>query len=132
MNIQTTRSGSAGNRASSSGDFSRRVWSTFKFLVCIGATGAIVNSYIYLDQQIAGVTREIRKTRMQLHDVEREIANLRGKRENFSRWEHIRKMIVLHKLDLKLPEPHQVRYISLSGRPGESASRSASARYGMK
>ena len=63
----------------------------------------------YLNQKIAETEREIRAARNDIHNTEREIDNLRIRREHFCAWPHIRQAIARFDLKLQPADPRQVR-----------------------
>ena len=97
-----------------------RLAAVVKFAVFLGMIAAFLNVYIYLNQKISETDRAIRKTEQQIERADREIAQLRIRREQLSRWEHIRTKIVQFKLGLREPAPGQVgRMALLSPRQAE-------------
>ena len=82
-------------------------------LAAVVKFAAFLNIYIYLNQKISETDRAIRKTGQQIEKTEREIAQLRIRREQLSRWEHIRGKIEQFKLGLREPAPGQVGRMAL-------------------
>lgn len=97
-----------------------RLGAVIKFALFLGVIAAFLNIYIYLNQKISETELAIRKTASRIDWTEREIAQLRIRREELSRWEHIRTKIAQFKLELREPAPGQVgRMALLSPRQAE-------------
>ena len=62
-----------------------RLAAVVKFAFFLGIIAAFLNIYIYLNQKISETDRAIRKTGQQIEKTEREIAQLRIRREQLSR-----------------------------------------------
>ena len=90
-----------------------RLAAVVKFAVFLGMIAAFLNIYIYLNQRITETDRAIRKTEQEIARTDREIAQLRIRREQLSRWEHIRAKIVQFNLGLREPAPGQVGRMAL-------------------
>ncbi len=97
-----------------------RLGAVIKFALFLGVIAAFLNIYIYLNQKISETELAIRKTASRIDWTEREIAQLRIRREELSRWEHIRVKIAQFNLELREPAPGQVgRMALLSPRQAE-------------
>ena len=90
-----------------------RLAAVVKFAVFLGMIAAFLNIYIYLNQRITETDRAIRKTEQDIARTDREIAQLRIRREQLSRWEHIRVKIAQFNLGLREPAPGQVGRMAL-------------------
>ena len=90
-----------------------RLAAVVKFAFFLVIIAAFLNIYIYLNQKISETDRAIRKTGQQIEKTEREIAQLRIRREQLSRWEHIRGKIEQFRLGLREPAPGQVGRMAL-------------------
>lgn len=90
-----------------------RLAAVVKFGIFLGIIAAFLNIYIYLNQKITETDRAIRKTGQEIARADREIAQLRIRREQLSRWEHIRTKIEQFKLGLREPAPGQVGRMAL-------------------
>ncbi|WP_294506926.1 hypothetical protein [uncultured Victivallis sp.] len=90
-----------------------RLAAMVKFGLFLGVIAAVLNIYIYLNQRITETDRAIRKTEQEIARTDREIAQLRIRREQLSRWEHIRRKIVQFNLGLREPAPGQVGRMAL-------------------
>ncbi len=84
-----------------------------KFACVLGAIGMVLNIYIYLNQKISETERAISTTKQQIERTEREIAQQRIRKEQYSAWPHIRGMIVRFNLGLREPAPGQVAKMAL-------------------
>lgn len=108
------------NRQHADSSLGARLGAVIKFALFLGVIAAFLNIYIYLNQKISETELAIRKTSSQIDWTEREIAQLRIRREEFSRWEHIRVKIAQFNLELREPAPGQVgRMALLSPRQAE-------------
>ena len=85
----------------------------FRFAFVVAAVAGLLNTYIFLNQKITETERAIRSTERELTRTEREIAQLRIRREQLSRWEHIRAKIAQFNLGLREPSPGQVGRMAL-------------------
>lgn len=90
-----------------------RLGAVIKFALFLGVIAAFLNIYIYLNQKISETELAIRKTASRIDWTEREIAQLRIRREELSRWEHIRVKIAQFNLELREPAPGQVNRMAL-------------------
>ena len=81
----------------------------FRFAFVVAAVAGLLNTYIFLNQKITETERAIRRT----HQTEREIAQLRIRREQLSAWPHIRAMIARFDLRLHEAAPGQVSKIAI-------------------
>lgn len=97
-----------------------RLGAVIKFALFLGVIAAFLNIYIYLNQKISETELAIRAAGSRLDWTEREIAQLRIRREELSSWEHIRARIAQFNLGLREPAPGQVgRMALLSPRQAE-------------
>lgn len=97
-----------------------RLAAVLKFALFLGVIAAFLNIYIYLNQKISETDLAIRSTGSRIDWTEREIAQLRIRREELSGWEHIRVKIAQFNLGLREPAPGQVgRMALLSPRQAE-------------
>ncbi len=110
--IQKTRSA----RPAKKSNLGATIFTVAKFSFLLIVVAMLVNTYIYLNQKITETERSIRKTQRELVSVEREIAQLRIRREELSAWPHIRTMIARFDLKLRAPLPGQVGRMELLGR----------------
>ncbi|MDR0931749.1 MAG: hypothetical protein LBM70_01845 [Victivallales bacterium] len=90
-----------------------RLTALLKFAALLVVIALCLNMYIYLNQRISETDRSIRQTVKQLEQTNREIAQLRIRREQLSRWEHIRAKIEQFQLGLHEPSPGQVSRMAL-------------------
>ena len=113
MNIQSGKVRGNRPRGKSNGSIGGKLATAFRVTLLLAVVGALVNSYIYLNQKIAETGRAIRVTEKKIHDTERKIANLRVRREQLSAWPHISAQMTRFKLKLAAPDPRQVRKLAI-------------------
>ncbi|MGE4565684.1 MAG: hypothetical protein AB7F32_12485 [Victivallaceae bacterium] len=113
MNIQSGKVRGARPRGKGNGSIGGKLATAFRVTLLLVVVGALVNSYIYLNQKIAETGRTIRLTEKKIHETEREIANLRVRREQLSAWPHISSQMARFKLTLAAPDPRQVRKLAI-------------------
>ncbi len=109
MNIQSGKVRGSAPRRKQGGSFGGKLAAAFRIAMILALAGGLANVYIYLNQKIAETEREIRTTRNDIHNTEREIDNLRIRREHFRAWPHIRQAIARFDLKLQPADPRQVR-----------------------
>ena len=93
--------------------FARVIGTALKIILLLLTAGGVTNGYIYLNQQSLNIDRSIRKVKRDLHNTNREISHLRIRREELSAWPHISSQIARYGLNLRHPEPGQVRTLAL-------------------
>jgi|GEM_PF-6030005 len=71
----------------------------------------IVNYRISLKDDIGRMTRQAAVLKSEIDRYDREIENLKLRRENLSRWAHIRSKIKQYNLPLAFPNPGQVKQV---------------------
>ncbi len=113
MNIQSGKVRGARPRGKNNGSIGGKLATAFRVTLLLAVIGALVNSYIYLNQKIAETGRTIRLTEKKIHETEREIANLRVRREQLSAWPHISSQMTRFKLTLAAPDPRQVKKLAI-------------------
>ena len=111
MNIQAINLKSTRRRrqASAKSGVVGKVYIVAAFLLVFGGLAACLNYRTWLNKNIARIDKETVHCDRKIHELDREIENLRISRERLSSWPHIRKQIVMLKLDLRLPSPAQVQ-----------------------
>jgi len=72
-----------------------------------------VNARISFNEKAEGLNREIARTKSKIHQLDREIANLKVRREQLSSWPYISSRINQFKLGLRPAESKQIRRIVL-------------------
>lgn len=90
-----------------------RLGLVFRMVMIFSVFGGILYSYIKLNQKISETDRKIQAARRGIHDTEREIENLRLRREALAAWPHIRDSIAKYDLKLRQPNAPQVRTMVL-------------------
>ncbi len=127
MNIQSGNFRRPAGRVKKNFNFAEKLVSAVKLVLLFLAVGAIVNGYIYLNQRIS---ESVRATRLSVREAEladREIESLSLENERLKRWPHIKAQITRLKLDLRFPEPRQVRHLAIIPPPSGVAVDSAIA-----
>lgn len=116
MNIhaRTIKSQSINRKKTASGSMS---WTTmgfvFYFLLLCGIFFLITTHRISLSQKIADADKDAERITHQLALYDREIENLKLKKEKLSSWPHIRERIQKFRLALRVPDPFQVQHLTL-------------------
>lgn len=95
----------------------RKLTLVFQFAVILVMFGVLANGYIYLNQKIAETDREIQRVKTDMHGLDREIDNLRIRREQLCAWPHIRQAIARFSLGLRPADPQQVRRLAIVAQP---------------
>ena len=95
------------------GSLAGKIAAGLKLLLLLAAGAGICNSYIYLNQRISETDREIRRTRVEIDQVSRELVLLRNRCETLSSWSNISARIRQFNLGLRPAEPGQERTIAL-------------------
>ncbi len=112
--VKTMRSGEDGRRYSQPGGKSR--WFTsmvLPVLVMFALIFGAFNLRISFNQKAEQANRDIARVRSKIHQLDREIANLKNRREELSSWPKIREKIVRYRLGLRAANPDQVYRIDL-------------------
>jgi cell division protein FtsB len=86
----------------------------FTIILVMGAFFLIANYRISLNQNVAALDRESDKIVQQIAQLDREIENLRVKKEKLSSWPHIKDRIQKFNLALRMPEPFQVQSLKIN------------------
>ncbi len=116
MNIQSGRGRRGGRRygkVSAASSVSGALKNFFKFFLLMGFIASLFHGYTYMNQRIAETDREIQETDKIIARTEREIDELRLRREKLSSWEHIRNMNEKYKLGLVQASGGQISRIKL-------------------
>ena len=80
----------------------------FKVAFFVAVFAGIINGYIFLNQKIVETDRKIASGNKEIHNIEREIGNLRIHREELRKWSHVSRMMKVFNLDLRLPQSGQI------------------------
>ncbi len=113
MNIQSGKVRGAKPRGPGGNSIGGKLATAFRVTLLLVVAGALANGYIYLNQKIAETGRAIRLAEKKIHETEREIANLRVRREQLSAWPHISSQMERFKLKLAAPDPRKVKKLAI-------------------
>lgn len=97
----------------------RKLGFVFSLILVMGAFFLIANYRISLNQNVAALDRESDKIVRQIAQLDREIENLRLKKEKLSSWPHIKERIQKFNLALHMPEPFQVQTLKINDPTGK-------------
>ena len=87
---------------------SSKIYIVGGFLLFFIFAALLLNYRTWLNKNIAQIDKQTSSYRRKIHELKREIENLRIRKESLSSWPHIRNRIVALRLNLKLPSPAQV------------------------
>ncbi len=113
-NIKTMRSADEERHYSQTGG-KNRWFSTMALPVIIMFVliFAAFNLRISFNQKAEQANRDIARARSRIHQLDREIANLKNRKEELSSWPKIRSKIIRYRLGLREANPNQVFRIEL-------------------
>ncbi len=74
---------------------------------------AAVNLRISFNQKIEQTNKDIARAKSRIHQLEREIDNLKNRKEELTSWPKIREKIVAYRLGLREANPNQVVRIEI-------------------
>jgi hypothetical protein len=100
-------------------EWGRKLGFVFSLILVMGAFFLIANYRISLNQNVAALDRESDKIVRQIAQLDREIENLRLKKEKLSSWPHIKERIQKFNLALRMPEPFQVQTLKINDPTGK-------------
>ena len=109
MNIQainlksTKRRRQAAVKATAAG----KIYTVGAFLLIFGLVALILNTRTWLNKNIARIDKETLAYQRKNNELDREIENLRIRKESLSNWAHIQSRITALKLNLRLPASEQ-------------------------
>ena len=111
MNIQAINMKSTKRRrkAASKATFASKIYVVGGFLLIFGLVAFCLNYRTWLNRNIARIDKETSAYRRKIHQLDREIEDLRIRKESLSSWMHIQNRIVALDLDLRLPRPAQTQ-----------------------
>jgi hypothetical protein len=116
MNIHT-RAVKAKKTNGKKGASGLKLWvkllAVFYLVLLMAAFAGITNYRISLNQGIANSDKEAERISRQLTLLDREIENLKLKKEKLSSWPQVRERINKFKLALRMPEHYQVQHLTL-------------------
>ncbi|MFA6714757.1 MAG: hypothetical protein WC082_10985 [Victivallales bacterium] len=116
MNIQAINLKSAKRRrqAVAKSTVAGRVYIVAGFLFIFGMLALCLNYRTWLNKNIADIDKQIAFYSRKIHELDREIADLRLRKENLSSWAHVQNRMSALKLDLRRPDPVQLQELVLS------------------
>ena len=111
MNIQAINMKSTKRRrkAASKATFASKIYVVGGFLLIFGVVAFCLNYRTWLNRNIARIDKETSAYRRKIHQLDREIEDLRIRKESLSSWAHIQNRIMVLDLDLRLPRPAQTQ-----------------------
>ncbi|MDD5727894.1 MAG: hypothetical protein PHV59_04935 [Victivallales bacterium] len=112
MNIQAInlKSAKRRRRTVSKSGVTGKIYIVAAFLLVFGGLAVCLNYRTWLNKNIARIDKESAQCNRKLHELDREIENLRLARESLSGWPHIRGRIAQLQLKLRLPASAQVQH----------------------
>jgi len=121
MNIQAINLKSTRRRrqATAKATFASKIYIVGGFLLVFGVVAFCLNYRTWLNKNIARIDKETAAYRKKIHQLNREIEDLRIRKESLSSWTHIQNRIMALKLNLRLPRPVQTQrlVVNLDGAP---------------
>lgn len=111
MNIQAINMKSTKRRrqAASKATFASKIYVVGGFLLIFGVVAFCFNYRTWLNRNIARIDKKTSTYRRKIHELDREIEDLRIRKESLSSWAHIQNKIMFFDLDLRLPRPAQTQ-----------------------
>lgn len=99
-------------------------------LLLFAAVAGILNYRTWLNTNIANIDKQTTAYRKKIHDLNREIEDLRIRKESLSNWKHISRRVKILNLELRLPSPAQLQklVINFDGIPVKENRTSVSSR----
>jgi len=139
MNIQAINLKSTRRRrqATAKATFASKIYIVGGFLLIFVIVASCLNYRTWLNKNIAKIDKETAAYRKKIHELDREIEDLRIRKESLSSWTHIQNRITVLKLNLRLPRPAQTQSLVVNfdgapvrvNKPDESGSKVAMASY---
>ena len=121
MNIQAINLKSTRRRrqATAKATFASKIYIVAGFLLIFAIVAFCLNYRTWLNKNIARIDKETVAYRKKIHELNREIEDLRIRKESLSSWTHIQNRITALKLSLRLPRPAQTQklVINFDGAP---------------
>ena len=139
MNIQaiSLKSTNRRRKAATKATFTSKMYVVMGFVLVFGLLAACLNYRTWLNKNIARIDKETSAYRRKIHELNREIEDLRIRKESLSSWSHIQNRIRVLRLDLRLPRPAQTQKLVVNfdgyplpaGRMAMSSNKVAMASY---
>ena len=116
MNIQAINLKSTRRRrqATTKATFVSKIYIVGVFLLIFGVVAFCLNYRTWLNKNIARIDKETAVYRRKIHELNREIEDLRIRKESLSSWAHIQNRITVLKLSLRLPRPVQTQRLVIN------------------
>lgn len=124
MNIQAINLKSTRRRrhAAAKATVAGKIYIVGAVVLVFAALAGILNYRTWLNKNIAQIDEQTSYYRQKIHDLDREIEDLRIRRESLSDWTHIRNRITFLKLNLRTARPAQFQalVVNFDGAPARS------------
>ncbi|MDD5698669.1 MAG: hypothetical protein PHH77_08635 [Victivallaceae bacterium] len=116
MNIQAINLKSTRRRrqAAARAVVADRIYLVGGLLLFFGIIALSLNYRTWLNKNIAQVDKQTQAYRKKIHELDRELENLRLHKESLSNWPHIRARIAALQLNLRLPQPAQLQHLAVN------------------
>ncbi|MDD5599372.1 MAG: hypothetical protein PHV82_15605 [Victivallaceae bacterium] len=116
MNIQAINLKSAKRRrqTAAKSTVTGRIYIVAGFLFIFSMLALCLNYRTWLNKNIADIDKQIAFYNRKIYELDREIADLRLRKENLSSWAHVQNRMSVLKLDLRRPDPVQLQKLVLS------------------
>ncbi len=113
MNIQAINMKSTKRRrqAAAKATFGSKFYVVGGFLLIFGIVACCLNYRTWLNRNIARIDKETSGYRLKIHELDREIEDLRIRKESLSSWSHIQNKITFFDLNLRLPRSAQTQML---------------------
>ncbi len=132
MNIQAINLKSTRRRrqAAAKATVAGKIYIVGAVLLVFGALASILNYRTWLNENIARLDEHTSYYRQKIHNLNREIEDLRIHKESLSDWTHIRNRITVLKLKLRSARPAQFQALAVNfdGAPVRTRKAPASSR----
>jgi hypothetical protein len=132
MNIQAINMKSTKRRRNAAGKatVAGKIYIVAGVLLVFGVVSLVLNYRTWLNKKIANIDKQTVHYRQKIHQLDREIEDLRIRKESLSNWTHIQSRIGFLNLELRLPAPSQVQrlVINLDKSPIRKRTESSSGR----
>jgi len=124
MNIQAIKMNSTKRRrkAAAKSTVASKLYFVGGIVLVLGVVAACLNYRTWLNKNIASIDKETSAYRRKIHELNREIEDLRIRKESLSSWSHVSNKITVFRLGLRLPRPSQTQklVVNFDGSPVES------------
>lgn len=116
MNIQAINLKSTKRRrqAATKATFASKIYVVGGFLLIFGVVAFCLNYRTWLNKNIARIDKETSAYRRKIHELDRELEDLRIRKESLCSWAHIQSRITALNLDLRLPRSYQTQKLVIN------------------